>query len=188
MNIHFFVPHIHFLHEHLLISINVVQRSICPIYVTLGNLVLDTMTTSVGSVVTGFCPDCPYDKMALEKMLEEQGELGKGMIGRRKHAIGHVKRYYEQTFLGELFESVRDCETSGPIELQVGVGEHARRALFMPKIVVCATDNEGGGQVMCIRSTKCNKPCRICAIGREDICTAGKKCVCVKVIYVCAQV
>ena len=126
--------------------------------------------------------------MALEKVLEEQGELGGGRIGGRKHATGRLRRHYQQTLLGELFESVRDCETSGPIELQVGVGEHARGALFTPKTVMCATDNEGGGQVMCTRSTGCNRPCRICAVGREDIRTAGKKCVRVKVVHVCAQV
>lgn len=168
--IHFSMIHIHFFDPNL----HIVHRSLWPVYVTVGNLTSEAMNKSTGSAVTGFCPFVPYKSLELETLLDDHGEMGERSKGRRLVAMKHISRYNEQEFLKQLLTSIREAETLGPVKLQVGVGQHARQELFYPQLVTCVTDNEGGNQVMCIKSTKCKKPCRCCTCYMKDVCNAGK--------------
>ena len=141
------------------------------------------MNRQAGSALTGCCPYVPYGSMALEKLLEEYGDMGARSQGKREVAVKHVTRYFEQEYLNELFTSVRDAQAEGVVRLQVGVGPNARTELFYPQIMVCVSDNEGGNQIMCIKSTKCKKPCRCCSFNIKDICDTGKSDF-VKSVYV----
>lgn len=167
------------------------KRSLIPLYVTLGNLTVQCMNGQYGSPLTGCCPQVPYSGRELEKLLEEYGDMGARSQGKREIAARLILRYFEQEFIDEVLTSVKNITARGEvIRLQVGAGPDARTELFYPQVVLCVTDNEGGNQVMCIKSTRCKKPCRCCTFKLTDICDTGNsvvvktaclllKCVCV---------
>lgn len=153
---------------------------------TCGNLTNESMTKMTGSVTTGFCPYSPYTMRELQTMLEADGQMRGNKIGKREIAARHITRLYEQKFLEAMLQSLSAIES--PVKLQVGVGPNSRTELFWPQLVFCCSDNEGGNQIMCIKSTRCNRPCRCCRCCMADICVAGKpliKNACTKQIYVC---
>jgi len=163
-----------------------VHKSIWPAKVSCGNLTIESMTKMSGSVTTGFCPYSPYTMREFEAMLETDGQMTGKKQGKREVAARHATRLYEQKFLEAMFEPLSAIES--PVKLQVGVGPNSRTELFWPQLVFCCSDNEGGNQIMCIKSTRCNRPCRCCRCCMADICVAGKplnKSACINKIYVC---
>ena len=198
MNIHIFVSYIHiclhtfFVKRHTVFCFTptyfsrVAKRSIWPVYITCGNFTVDTMNKQTGSALTGCCPYVPYKSKELEVLLEEKGGMGARSQGKREIAVKHITRYFEQEFLNEMFTSIKDVQATGPIKLQVGVGTNARTELFYPELVVCVTDNEGGNQIMCIKSTKCKMPCRCCTFKAIDVCVAGKIDIPI-IVFVCRK-
>ena len=74
----------------------------------------------------------------------------------------HFKTVFEQKYFEYFIKIIKVCEEKGPIYLQIGKGSNSKVALFMP-----VGDNEGAGQIMCIKSSKCNWPCRICNVCKK---------------------
>jgi hypothetical protein len=132
----------------------------------------------------------PYSGKELEKLLEEYGDMGARSQGKREIAGRLILRYFEQEFIDEVLTSIKNIMARGEVvRLQVGAGPNARTELFYPQVVRCVTDNEGGNQVMCIKSTRCKKPCRCCTFKLTEIYDTGNsvvvKTACISLKSVC---
>jgi hypothetical protein len=140
------------------------KRTIWPIYVTCGNFSTELMTSEIGSQLSGFCPYLPYNDEELKKMLFENFISAKG---KQKTCLTILKRYFEQKYFAYFIQIIKVCDEKGPIYLQIGKGSNSKVALFMPVLLSFVGDNEGAGQIMCIKSSKCNWPCRICDVCKK---------------------
>ena len=147
------------------------KRSIWPIYVTCGNFSTDIMTSKKGSLLSGFIPYLPYNDEELKKMLHDHDIKA---IGKQKICLTILKRYFEQKFFQYFIRTIKMCNEKGPIYLQIGRGSNKRVELFMPVLLSFVGDNEGASQFLCIKSTKCYRPCRISNVCKKNVHFAGK--------------
>ena len=147
------------------------KRTIWPIYVTCGNFSTKLMTSEKGSKLSGFCPYLPYNDEELKKMLDDYSFKK----GKHKICLTILKRYFEQKYFVYFLKGIKDCSEKGPIYLQIGTGPKSKLKLFMPVLMIFVGDNEGASQFLCIKSTKCNRPCRICNVCKKQIHTPGNK-------------
>ena len=147
------------------------KRTIWPIYVTCGNFSTEIMTSEKGSQLSGFCPYLPYNDEELKRMLFNYGIQAKG---KQKNCLTILKRYFEQKYFQYFIKRIKACYEKGPIYLQIGKGANSKVALFMPVLMIFVGDNEGASQFLCIKSSKCNRPCRICDVCKKDIYYSGK--------------
>lgn len=88
-----------------------------------------TLVTYNGIEVVGFTPEITQNDTILSAILGKRGISGDK---KQEEACKVNRKWVEQDYLDRLTESIRLCDETGPILLQVGRGEHKVFKLFMP--------------------------------------------------------
>lgn len=105
------------------------SRSAKPVYVK--NLLLSakTLVTQSGIEVVGFFPEITQNDTILSAILSKRGVSG---IGKQEEACKVNRKWVEQDFLDRFTRTIRECQETGPIILQVNRNGHKFYQYFMP--------------------------------------------------------